>query len=66
MVIVALFPVGKMWKQSKCSLVDKQVNIMYILYIFIYHIYIYIIYIIIYIYIYHIHMHTMECFEALK
>ena len=36
MVIVALFPVGKMWKQSKCSLVDKQVNIMYILYIYIY------------------------------
>ena len=36
MVIVALFPVGKMWKQSKCSLVDKQIKIMYILYIYIY------------------------------
>ena len=54
MVIAALFPVGEMWKKSKCSLVDKQVNIMYILYIYIY------------IYISHIHMHTMECFEALK
>ena len=52
MVIDTFFPMGKMCKPSKCSLVDKQVNIMYILYI--------------YIYISHIHMHTMECFEALK
>ena len=29
MAIAALFPVGEMWKQSKCSLVDKQIKIIY-------------------------------------
>ena len=39
MVIAALFPVGKMWKQSKCSLVDKQIKIIYILYLLYTHAY---------------------------
>ena len=31
MAIATLFPVGKMCKQPKCSLVDKQIKIIYIL-----------------------------------
>ena len=33
MAIAALFPVGKMYKQSKCSLVDKQIKIIYKIYL---------------------------------
>ena len=33
MVIAALFQVGKMWKRSKCSLVDKQIKIIYKIYL---------------------------------
>ena len=33
MVIAALFPVGEMWKQSKCSLVGKQIKIIHKIYL---------------------------------